>query len=130
MNIYLVMIFGGILGIVLHSFKAVRDINKRTAGVNFTMVLKQYWTTEYLSIFASIFCFGVLLFIASEFINMKSVDTIDYSQPIKDRLLNFKLSNFIKLTSVLAGYFSDSLVYGFLGKTEQKINDKINEDKN
>lgn len=128
MNIYAVMMLGGILGIILHSFTAVRNINKRTPEATFTMVLKQYWQTEYLAVAASCLCFGVLLFVASEFVNLKQIDTIDYSESIKDRLLHFRISNFIKLTSVIAGYFSDSLVYGFLGKTEKKINEQINKD--
>lgn len=128
MNIYAIMCLGGLLGIILHSFTSVRNINKRTAGVKFGDVLKMYWQTEYLSVITSCFCFGVLLFVASEFVNLSKIDTIDYSESLKDRLLHFRISNFIKLTSVIAGYFADSLVYGFIGVTEKKINEQINKD--
>ena len=126
MNIYFVMIIGGFAGIILHSFKAVRDIATRTAGITFSDALKEYWKTEYLSLVSSLFCFCVLLFVASEFINLNRIDTPDYKDSIPDRLLHFRISNFIKLSSVIAGYMSDSLVYSFLGRTEKKLLKEIN----
>ena len=40
MNIYLVMIIGGFAGIILHSFKAVRDIANQPVALNLVMPLK------------------------------------------------------------------------------------------
>lgn len=125
MNIYLIMAFGGLLGILLHTLKACRDISKRHEALNFKMVVKEYWKHEGWSLFGSVLCFAVLLFVASEFVNLQAVDNPDYATSIKDRLLNFKISNFIKLSSVIAGYFSDSLVYSFLGTTEKKMKEKF-----
>jgi hypothetical protein len=123
--IYLVMVVGGIIGIILHSFKSIRDINKRIKSVNFREVLKEYWSSEFFSLLGSLLCFGAMLFIASEFVDLRHIDETDYTESLKDRLMHFNISQFIKLTSVIAGYFSDSLVYGFLGVTEKNINKKI-----
>lgn len=128
MNIYLVMTFGGVLGILLHTLKAIRDISKRNANMNYRMVFMEYWKGEYLSLAGSLLCFAVLLFVASEFVNLQAIDSPDYTEPLKDRLLNFKISNFIKLSSVIAGYFADSLVYSFLGITEKRLKEKLNAD--
>jgi hypothetical protein len=125
MNIYVVMLIGGLIGIVLHSFKAVRDIAHRNDKMNFRMVLIEYWQTEYLSIAASALTFGAMMFVASEFVDLHKIDTPDYTEPLKDRLLHFKISNFIKLTSIIAGYFSDSIVYSFLGVSEKRLQKRI-----
>lgn len=127
MNIYLVMAFGGMLGILLHAVKSIWAINKKNPLTKFNQVFKEYWKTEWLSFFVSMFCFAVLLFVASEFVNLNKVDTPDMNEPLKERLLHFKLSNFIKLTSVIMGYFSDSIIYGFLGVTEKNLNTKLAE---
>jgi site-specific recombinase len=119
------MSFGGLIGILLHTLKTVRDINKRNASVNFKDVLGEYWKSEYISLISSLICFGAMLFIASEFVNLKQIDATDYTQSLKERFVNFKIASFIKLTSIVVGYFSDSIVYGFLGVTEKNINKKI-----
>jgi len=124
MSIYLVMAFGGLIGIVLHALIVIRNINKRTAGVDFKAVFNEYWKTEWLSLLFSFVAFGALLFVASEFVDLKKLDN-DKSASITERLMNFRIANFIKLSSVLAGYFADSIVYGFLGITEKKLNKKI-----
>jgi hypothetical protein len=124
MNIYLIMIFGGLLGIIAHAIKTIRDINRRNENVNFGLTWRIYWRTEWFSVFVSVFCYFVLLFIASEFVKLDKIDTPDYSESIADRLLHFRISGFIKLTSVLCGYFADSLVYGFIGVTEKKIKEQ------
>ena len=124
------MTFGGLLGIMLHSLVSVRSINKRVPNANFKMIFKEYWANEWMSIASSVFCFAVLLFVASEFVNLEKVDTPDYTESLKDRLVHFKLSQFIKVTSVIAGYFSDSIIYGFLGVTEKRINDKLKQIEN
>ena len=127
MSTYAIMMLGGILGIILHAFVAIRNINKKNPKTKFKDVAKEYWSTEWLSVGFSFFCFLILLFVASEFINLKEVDKIDYSEPLKERILHFKMGSFIKLTSILAGYFADSIVYGFLGKTERTLNEKFAE---
>ena len=133
MNIYFVMLFGGILGIILHTFKSVNDIRKRllitTPNVKFKTVFVEFWSSEWLALVGSLICYGTLLFVASEFANLKAMDTTDPTESLKDRLLHFNISNFIKTSSVIAGYFSDSLVYGFLGKTEQSLKEKFDNPK-
>jgi hypothetical protein len=121
MNPYITMTIGGMLGIVLHTFKVIRDINKRNVNVNFRMVFLEYWKTDYLSLTVSILCFATMLFVASEFIDLNHVEISDPKQPLSERLMHFKIANFIKMSSVIAGYFSDSIVYGFLGVTEVKL---------
>lgn len=127
MNIYLVMIIGGLIGIILHSLKSVRSINKRIDNATLGFVFKEFWKHDKLALLGSAICFFAMLFIASEFINLNEVDKVDYSEPLKERLLHFRLSAFVKTTSVIAGFFADSIVYGFLGVTEKKI--KANLDK-
>lgn len=118
------MAFGGLLGILLHAGKAMYNIKKRNE-TTFNNVFQMYWKTEWMSFLGSILCFGVLLFVASEFVNLESIDEPDPAEDVKERLLHFKISNFIKLSSVIAGYFADSIVYGFLGVTEIKLKKKL-----
>jgi hypothetical protein len=124
-NPYVAMTIGGVLGMLLHTFKVIRDINKRNAAVNYRMVFVEYWKTEYLSVTVSILCFATMLYVASEFVDLNHVEIDDPKQPLAEKLVHFKISRFIKLSSVIAGYFSDSLVYGFLGVTEIKLRKKF-----
>lgn len=124
MSIYLIMAFGGLIGIILHALIVIRNINKRINAVNFKTVFDEYMKTEWLSLLFSFVAFGALLYVASEFVDLKKLDNYT-TAPLKDRLVNFRIANFIKLSSVLAGYFADSIVYGFLGLTEKKLNKKI-----
>jgi hypothetical protein len=124
------MLIGGFLGIILHVFHTVDVISKRLYPVNqkikFNLVLKEFWATEWFSLLRSFVCFGVLLFVSSEFVNLKKITVPDNSINLEERLLHFNIANFIKATSILAGYFSDSIIYGFFGKTEQSLKDKFN----
>lgn len=115
------------LGIVLHAFKVIRDINKRNTQVDFKMVFLEYWKTEYLSITVSILAFGTMLFVASEFIDLNHVEISDPKQPLSEKLMHFQISRFIKLSSVIAGYFADSILYGFFGVTEIKLKKKFSD---
>jgi hypothetical protein len=130
MNIYIVMTIGGLLGIFLHSLKAVNGINKRFDQTNFQNVFKEYWAHDKLAVVTSIICFGVLLFISSEFINPGKIDTPDVHDTLQDKLMHFRIANFIKVVSVIAGYFSDSIVYGFMGVTEKRIQKKFADEEN
>lgn len=121
MNIYFLMALGGLLGIIIHAIKSIGAINKRTEGVKFKDVFKIYWTSEWLSFLSSFVLFAALLFVSSEFIDLNKIDTPDIREPLKERLLHFKLSSFIKTASIIGGYFCDSIVYGFLGVTEGRI---------
>ena len=70
--------------------------------------------------------FIALLYLSSEYVNLENLDKIDYSETIKDRLLHFRLSNFIKTSSLMAGYFSDYIVYKFIGKAKKKLDGLLN----
>jgi hypothetical protein len=72
----------------------------------------------------------VLLFISSEFINPGKIDTPDVHDTLQDKLMHFRIANFIKVVSVIAGYFSDSIVYGFMGVTEKRIQKKFADEEN
>lgn len=121
MNIYIIMTIGGMLGIVTHSIVSIRAINNRIDAVNFKQVFKEYWTNDLPSIFFSVFFFLLLLFVASEFVDLKAIDTTNNGEALSERLLHFRIASFIKTSSIIAGYFSDSIVYGFLGVTEKKL---------
>jgi hypothetical protein len=121
MNIYLVITFGGLLGIIGHSLQKINGINKRHAHTSFKAVFNEYWKHDWFSVLSSIFFFGVLLFVSSEFVNLKHLEEADNQTSLKERLLNFRLANFIKFASVIAGWFADSLVYGIMGVAEKRI---------
>lgn len=127
MNIYLVMVFGGLIGITLHILVAMATINRKMEKANFRMVWKQYWSSEYLSLLMSVVAFVGLLYVSSEYVDLNNLERPDYSEPIKDRLFHFKLAAFIKTTSILAGFFSDYVVYKWLGVTEKKLKQKFDE---
>lgn len=121
MNIYVLMSCGLLFGIILHSLKTIRDINKRIDQANFKMVFMQYWSNEIYSLLVSVVCSAILLFVASEFINLPKIDSPDTAETLKEKLFHFNISNFIKSSSVISGYFADSIVYGFMGVSENKI---------
>jgi hypothetical protein len=126
MSIYFVIAAGGLLGIFLHSLKAVNSINKKMEGVSFRDVFVEYWKHDKLAVFTAVCCFGVLLFVSSEFVNLNELEA-GHNEPLKERLFHFRLATFIKTASVIAGYFSDSLVYGFMGVTEKRIQKQLKE---
>lgn len=125
MNIYLVMILGGILGIAGNAIKTIGAINKRNDNTNFKKTWSMFWASETFALSVSVFCYGILLFVASDFVNLDKLDTPDYGESLKERLFHFKIATFIKTTSIICGYFSNSIVYGFLGVTEKKIKSGI-----
>jgi hypothetical protein len=125
MNIYLIMTIGGILGIFAHSLKKVNEINKLHDNMSFQEVFVMYWSHDKLAVFTSVVCYGILLFVSSEFINYGKIDHPDIGDSLQDKLLHFRIANFIKLTSVTVAYFSDSIVYGFMGVTEKRIQKKF-----
>lgn len=119
--IYGVMILGGLFGILGHTFIAARNINKRLKAGSIGNVFGELWRTDYLSVIGGVLFFGTLLFISSDFINFTKIDEIDYSIPLKERILHFQIANFIKTSSVLGGYFAESIMYGIFGKVEDVI---------
>lgn len=121
-HIYLLISIGGLIGIVLHALRSMSMINKRNSHVNFKQVFYEYWKTDWFSLIVSFFCFVAIVYCSSEFINYTDVTGVNEPhQDLKDKLVHFQIRNFIKASSVLAGYFSDSLVYGFLGLTGKKL---------
>jgi hypothetical protein len=71
-----------------------------------------------------------LLFCSSEFVNLNNLEEADNSHSLKERLFNFKLASFIKTASVIAGWFNQSIVYGFMGVTEKKLKTFFEEGQN
>jgi hypothetical protein len=125
MNIYLVITFGGLLGILGHSLKVVNSINKRYDSTDFKTVFAEYWKHDKLALLTSMFSFAILLYVSSEFVNLNHLE--DTHDSLKERLINFKIATFIKTSSVIAGWFSDSIVYGFMGVTEKRIKKSLDE---
>lgn len=122
------MSVGMLLGIFLHSLKSVNEINKRNNKTDFKQVFAEYWAHDKLSIFTAVFCSAVLLFIASEFIHPGKIDNPDVHDTLQDKLLHFRIANFVKVTAVIAGYFADSIIYGFMGVTEKRIQKRFADD--
>lgn len=130
MSIYPVICLGGMLGIILHALKSMIAINSKNPCVNLKLVYKTYVSTEGFSFLVSVFCFAVLLFVSSEFVNYKAIgDDPAISTDLKDKLVHFQVANFIKVVSVICGYFSDSIVYGWLGRTEKNLKEKFGDTK-
>ncbi len=121
MNIYLVITMGGLLGIFGHSLSAVNKINKRHPDTNFKEVFHLFWKNDKVSVFTSVCFFGILMYCSSEFVNLNDLEAVDNNHSLKERLFNFKLASFIKTASVIAGWFNQSIVYGFMGVTEKKL---------
>jgi hypothetical protein len=128
MNIYLVIAIGGLLGIFGHSLSAVNKINKRNPNTNFKEVFAAFWKNDKLSVITSVCFFGILMYCSSEFVNLNDLESVDNSHSLKERLFNFKLAGFIKTASVIAGWFNQSIVYGFMGVTEKKLKDFFEKD--
>lgn len=130
MNIYVTITFGGLIGILLHALKVMQNINKKNASTNFRMVFNEYWKSDWFTFIGSLLCFGALLFVSSEFINYQDVTGIppEPHQDLKDKLIHFQMRNFIKVTSVIAGYFSDSIVYGFFGVAGKRLEKRFKDE--
>lgn len=129
MNIYLVMSVGGVIGIILHGLNSIRKINKHNPNVNLSQVFSEYIKSDKLSLVISAFSFLALLFISSEFVDLKHLEDMDVREPLKERLFHFKLAQFIKTSSIIAGYFSQYIVYGALGKTQERLKAQFKPDK-
>lgn len=126
MSIYLVMIIGGFLGILIHAIVTMATINKNMQKATFKVVWRCYWAYDYWSFIISIAGFTALLYLSSEYVDLEKLDKINYSEPISERLLHFKVSNFIKTSSLVAGFFSDYIVYKFIGKAKKKLDALLN----
>lgn len=127
MNIYITLTISGGIGIVLRSFRNIVKINKANANVNLGKVFKIYWTNERLSLLMSVVCFGAILFVSDEIVDFSQVDHIDFTQSLKERLLHFRISNFIRATFIVFGYLSNKLVYGTLGVTAAIVKEKFSD---
>lgn len=121
------MSLGGLLGIGLHVLVTMQTINKNTPLATFRDVWSQYWKTDKIAFVISIVSFAILLYLSSEYVDLKNLDTVDYKESIADRLLHSRLASFIKTSSVVAGYFSDYLIYKFIGKTKKVLDKKLDD---
>lgn len=128
MNIYVIMSLGGFLGIVLHVLVTMQTINKNTPSATFIDVWDQYWKTDKISLIISIVSFALLLYMSSEYIDLKNLDKVDFHESLADRVLHSKLATFIKTSSAVAGYFSDYIIYKLLGKTKKVLDKKLDDE--
>jgi hypothetical protein len=129
MNIYIVITFAGMLGIIGHSLRTINAINKRNSYNDLKFVFHEYWKNDKLSLITSVFSFGLLLFCSSEFVNLNDLESVDNSHSLKERLFNFRIAAFIKTAGVIAGWFSQSIVYSFMGVTEKRLKAFFDKDK-
>lgn len=127
MNIYLIITAGGLLGIFGHALQVINKINKRHPHTDFKSLFREYWATEWLSLISSVALFGIILFVAADFLNLQKVEAPDPDATKEVKALYWKLSVFIRCASVVAGWFADSIVYGFMGVMEKRIQKKIQE---
>lgn len=123
--IYIVMTIGGTLGILAHTFVAANKINKRLGVRDLDHVFGELWEKDLKTIIRGFFFFIILLFIAADYIDFNNLNTVDYTLSIPERVYRFRIANFIRTSSVIAGYFAESIVYGIFGKAEQIIKQKI-----
>jgi hypothetical protein len=119
------MSIGLLIGTVLHAANSIRKINKNNPNVSLSQVFHQYIQNDKIALLTSIACSLALLWVSSEWVNLSHLEASDKAEPLKEKLYHFKLAQFIKTTSVVAGYFSDYIVYGWLGKTKGIIADKF-----
>lgn len=131
MNIYLVIFIGGFFGMFLHALVECKKIAKRNkeASVTFKSVAGIYFREEWLDMIITAVCFLTLVFVASEWINLKQVENFDPKETIADRAMHLKFGLMVKTISVVFAYCADSIVYGFLGVTEEKIKKQFAEEK-
>lgn len=123
------MSIGGCIGILLHTlFKMIkikRGMKKKGVVIKFKQVAAEYRDSDADTLLLGIVFYAFLLFVASEFIDLHHLDTIDYSIPIRERLEHYSFSQFIKLSSVIAGFTSSSMSYSIIGTADDKIRDKV-----
>ncbi len=127
MNPYLLITIGGLLGVILHVFVTMQTINKATPLTDFHAVWRQYWKSDYWSLVISVLVFIIYVFTLSEWIDMNNLEKPDFKEGVADRLLHFRVSAFIKTSSIFVGYFADYLIYKFIGKAKKIIDQKITE---
>lgn len=126
--IYLIMSGGMLLGVILHLLIALQTINKATPKADFAMLWKQYWLTDYLSFALSILVCIIVLFTLSEWLNLQKLDTPNPGETAAEKLLHFRLSSFMKTTSVFIGYFADYIIFKVIGKTKKIIDKKLDDE--
>lgn len=112
------------LGILGHTFIVAKKINKRLGVKDIDHVFGEVWKLDYKAIIRGLFFYLVLLFIASDYINISKIEKPDYTVSIPERIHLFRIGNFIRTCSVVAGYFSESIVYGIFGIAEEMIKKK------
>lgn len=129
MNIYIIMALGEIFGIALHtSFKMIkikRKMKLKGVKMSWKQVMTDYFDDEGDTWILALCFSGALLFVASEFFDLKHLDQIDYSIPLKERLLHYKITQWIKLSSIIAGFVSSSSSFLIIGTADDKIRDKV-----
>lgn len=112
------MFIAGLFGIALHSLIAIRKINKNIETETYKSIFLKYWRMDWISLTTSVVALGAAIFISSEFLNG------DMDKPVPGNiaaLIQFKLMAYVKTTFLIVGYCGDSLIYAFLGTTEEKL---------
>jgi hypothetical protein len=119
MNIYSVMTIGGVIGIMLNAWRVILNISRKYDTVTFKQAFLEYWKYDKFNFVTSILAYSTLLFLSSEWVNLSYLE--DSHPGEQDRNFHFKIADFIKTTSVAAGFLSDFIVYGLLGKLKKKM---------
>jgi len=125
MDINVILTVGGLIGALIHIIVKVADINKRLATTNYRQVFYEYWKTDWPSFLLSLAVIAGVVFISSEWLNIKETDNIPVTF---SEMLQAKIAQFAKTVSLIMGYCTDSAVAAFLGGTEKKLIKKAKED--
>lgn len=129
MNPYLQIAIAGWLGIITHTLIVMVTINKATPGVDFWGVFKQYWKSDGISFILSIVVMIAFAILIGEWVNIKKLDTPDFSESIPERLLHFRAAATIKTISYFVGLTADYLIYKAFGKAKKVIDKKLDDEK-
>lgn len=124
--IYLQMFFGGCLGGFLHVLVKIAGVKKRFPLYNFQQVWNCYWKEDWDSVLMTIVGIVAVIFFSSEFLDINPEPTPGLPKTISD-LVTYRLSKYIKVTSVAIGYSVDGLVYYFFGTLEILLRNKAKE---
>lgn len=129
MNPYLQIAIAGWLGIISHALIVMVTINKNTPGIDMYGVFKQYWKTDAVSFILSVIVLLSFSVLIGEWVNIKKLDTPDYSESVPERLLHFRAAAAIKTISYFVGLTADYLIYKAFGRAKKVIDKKLDDEK-
>jgi hypothetical protein len=126
MNNYLIIVIGWVLGQAAYACKKSWDLQKTSVSLTFKDTIKIFFTKETASFaFAGIMLL-IALFATPDFLNLDIT---------KEELKNSELAkwkvfviNFLRVISVIFGYFCQNIGYFFFGKAGKFIKSKSDAD--